>query len=78
MSNKEQREAISPPFESVAVIGTGQVGTMFCELHAEPVIRAAVHARDEPLDDQPGSQLEPADRREDLRIQVLSVVGHRA
>ena len=53
------------------------VGPVLAELHGLAVVGAPVHARDDPLDDHPGAQLEAPYAGKDFRIVESFVARHR-
>jgi hypothetical protein len=64
-----------PPVK-VADVVTGDIFAVLCELDAVPLIRAAMHAADDSLDNQPRAHLQVADPRQDRWLKIRSIVGH--
>ena len=64
------------PVDVPQVVAAGVLAVL-AELDRLAEVRAAVHARQEALDDVPGAQVQPGDPLDRLRMQKSFGIGHR-
>src|SRR5690606_33795363 len=68
------RSCVDLPVERGEIVAR-QVLAIFGELDAEPLVRRAVQAGQEPLDHRPRLQFHRAEARDDTRVEETQVAG---